>query len=169
MCKKKIYLLFHSAAALQKPDNFKTLVQWNEKKRLQLPASRLSANKRFLNKFARMNSTVKLLTRGGRGDARLFLERDQKRDQGKSKALEISSAKFFPPPSTRKINLEFFTRANPLVVPKMVDFTPQRNARYTSGFPFSALLSFFTPTLRVCTDGRRSIVHWRHNQIFSDP
>ena len=29
---KKIYLLFHSAAALQKPDNFKTLVQWNEKK-----------------------------------------------------------------------------------------------------------------------------------------
>ena len=58
-----------------------------------MPASRLSANKRFLNKFARMNSTVKLLTRGGRGDARLFLERDQKRDQGKSKALEISSAK----------------------------------------------------------------------------
>ena len=72
-----------------------------KKKRLQLPASRLSANKRFLNKFARMNSTVKLLTRGGRGDARLFLERDQKRDQGKSKALEISSAKFFLPPSTR--------------------------------------------------------------------
>ena len=61
------------------------------KKRLQLPTSRLSANKRFLNKFARMNSTVKLLTRGGRGDASLFLDRDQKRDQGKSKALEISS------------------------------------------------------------------------------
>ena len=113
-----------------------------------MPASSLSANKSFLNKFARMNSTVKLLTRGGRGDARLFLERDQKRDQAKSKALEISSAKFFRPPSTRKINLEFFTRVSPLVVPKMVDFAPQRNARYTSGFPFSTLLSFFYPYLK---------------------
>ena len=135
------------------------------KRRLQLPASSLSANKSFLNKFARMNSTVKLLTRGGTGDARLFLERGQ----AKSKALEISSAKFFRPPSTRKINLQFFTRASPLVVPKMVDFAPQRNARYTSGFPFSTLLSFFTPTLRVYTDGRRSIVRCRHNQIISDP
>ena len=139
------------------------------KRRFQLPTSSLSANKSFLNKFARMNSTVKLLTRGGRGDARLFLERDQKRDQAKSKALEISSAKFFRPPSTRKINLQFFTRASPLVVPKMVDFAPQRNARYTSGFPFSTLLSFFTPTLRVYTEGRRSIVRCRHNQIISDP
>ena len=139
------------------------------KRRLQLPASSLSANKSFLNKFARMNSTVKLLTRGGRGDARLFLERDQKRDQAKCKALEISSAKFFRPPSTRKINLQFFTRASPLVVPKMVDFAPQRNARYTSGFPFSTLLSFFTPTLRVYTDGRRSIVRCSYNQIISDP
>ena len=61
----------------------------------------MSANIRFLNKFARMTSTVKLFTRGGRGEARMFL----KRDQAKIKALEISSAKFFS--GTRKINLEF--------------------------------------------------------------
>ena len=124
------------------------------KKRLQLAVSSLSANISFLNKFAQMNSTVKLLTKGGRGEARLFLERDQ----AKSKALEISSANFFRQSSTRKINLEFFTRANPSVVPKMVDFEPQRNARYTSRFPFSTLLSFSTPIFRVYTDGRRSIV-----------
>ena len=91
-----------------------------------------------------MNLTVKLLTLGGRGEARLFLERDQT----KSKALEISSEKFSRQSSTRKIDLEFSTRANPLVVPKMVDFAPQRNARYTSGFPFYTLLSFFYPYLK---------------------
>ena len=51
------------------------------KKRLHLPASSLSANISFLNKFARTNSTVKLLTKvgggGGRREARFFLERDQ--------------------------------------------------------------------------------------------
>ena len=54
-----------------------------------------------------MNSTVKLLTRGGRGETRLLLERDQKRDQAKNKALEISSPKFCHQLSTRKINLDF--------------------------------------------------------------
>ena len=58
------------------------------KKRLHLPASSLSANISFLNKFARTNSTVKLLTKvggGGRREARFFLERDQKRDHQQAK------------------------------------------------------------------------------------
>ena len=91
-----------------------------------------------------MNSTVKLLTRCGRGETRLLLERDQKRDQAKSKALEISSAKFchqldFSLEQTRWLNI------------KMVDFAPKRNA-------FLPYLVFFTPTLRVRMNGRRSMV-----------
>ena len=54
-----------------------------------------------------MNSTVKLLTRGGRGETRLLLERDQKRDQAKSKGLEISSANCCHQLSTRTINPDF--------------------------------------------------------------
>ena len=84
------------------------------KRRLQLPASSLSANKSFLNKFARMNSTVKLLTRGGRGDARLFLERDQKRDQAKSKALEISSCKIFSSAEHKKNQSTIFYSSKPV-------------------------------------------------------
>ena len=54
-----------------------------------------------------MNSTVKLLTRGGRGETRLLLERDQKRDQAKSKGLEISFANCCHQLSTRTINPDF--------------------------------------------------------------
>ena len=59
-----------------------------KKKRLQLPArSRQVVWRR--TKFSRMNSSVKLLTKGG--ETRLLLERDQKRDQAKGEALG-----FFP-------------------------------------------------------------------------
>ena len=101
-----------------------------------------------------MNSTVKLLTRGGRGETRLLLERDQKRDQAKSKALEISSSKFCHQLSTRKINLDFSLEQTRWLNIKMVDFGPKRNA-----FP-PYWVFFFTPTLRVCIDGRRSMVRW---------
>ena len=84
------------------------------KRRLQLPLSSLSANKSFLNKFARMNSTVKLLTRVGRGDASLFLERDQKRDQAKSKALEISSCKIFSSAEHKKNQSTIFYSSKPV-------------------------------------------------------
>ena len=60
----------------------------------------------MLHQFSPMNSTVKLLSRGGRGETRLLLERDLKRDQAKNKALEISSPKFCHQLSTRKINLD---------------------------------------------------------------
>ena len=56
-----------------------------------------------------MNSTVKLLSRGGRGETRLLLERDQKRDQAKNKALEISSPKFFSTVENKKNQSGFFT------------------------------------------------------------
>ena len=41
--------------------------------------------------------------------------------------------------------------------------------RYTSEITFPNLLRIFTSTLNVCTNGRRSVVTWRNNQIFSDP
>ena len=75
-----------------------------------------------------MNSTVKLLTKGGRGETRLLLERDQKRDQAKSETLEISSAKFCHQLSTRKINLDFSLEQTRWLNIKMVDFAPKRNA-----------------------------------------
>ena len=71
--------------------------------------------------------------------------------------------------STKKNQSRFFSRATPLVATKMVNFVSKRNARYRSVIPFPTILSFFTPTLRVCKAGRRSVVPWRHNQIFSDP
>ena len=44
----------------------------------------------MLYEFLRMNSPVKILTKvGGGGNTGLFLEWEQKRDQAKSKALEI--------------------------------------------------------------------------------
>ena len=44
----------------------------------------------------------------------------------------------------------------------------KQNARYKTAIPFPTLLSFFTPTRSVCTDGL-SGVHRRHSQIFSYP
>ena len=76
-----------------------------KKKRLQSPASSLSANKFGYIKFSRMNSPVKLLTKGG--ETRLLLERDQKRDQAKGKALEIFPKHFVVKSSTKNVNLDF--------------------------------------------------------------
>ena len=52
-----------------------------------------------------MNSPVKLLTKGG--ETRLLLERDQKRDQAKGKALEIFPKHFVVKSSTKNVNLDF--------------------------------------------------------------
>ena len=87
------------------------------KRRLQLPASSLSANKSFLNKFARMNSTVKLLTRGGRGDARLFLERDQKGDQAKKQSLRNFFRKIFSSAEHKKNQSTIFYSSKPVGCP----------------------------------------------------
>ena len=70
------------------------------------------------------------------GETKLLLERDQKRDQAKSKA------KFYGQPSTRNINLDFSLKQLRLVAPKMFDFAPKTIARYPSGIPFPTLLSF---------------------------
>ena len=61
------------------------------KNRLQQSASKQIS--RCYTMFSCRNSPVKILTRGrGRGEmveTRLFLKRDQKREQAKCKALEI--------------------------------------------------------------------------------
>ena len=93
------------------------------------------------------------------GETRLLLKRDPKRDQAKSKALELFSQYFVVSSRAQKKNqCRFFTRATPLVATKMVNFVSKRNARYTSVIPFPTILSVFTPTLTVCKAGRRSIV-----------
>ena len=93
------------------------------------------------------------------GETRLLLKRDQKRDQAKSKALELFSQYFVVSSRAQKKNQSrFFTRATPLVATKMVNFVSKRNARYTSVIPFPTILSVFTPTLTVCKAGRRSVV-----------
>ena len=70
------------------------------------------------------------------GETKLLLERDQKRDQAKSKA------KFYGQPSTRNINQDFSLKQLRLVAPKMFDFAPKTIARYPSGIPLPTLLSF---------------------------
>ena len=93
------------------------------------------------------------------GETRLLLERDQKRDQAKSKALELFSQYFVVSSRAQKKNQSrFFTRTTPFDATKMVNFVSKRNARYTSVIPLPTILSFFTPTLRVCKAGRRSVV-----------
>ena len=75
-----------------------------------------------------MNSTVKLLTRRGREETRLLLEPFyQKRDQAKSKALEILPENFVISPAQENQS-GFSTRANTLVASKIVDFAPKQNA-----------------------------------------
>ena len=59
--------------------------------------------------------------------------------QAKSRAVEIYSAKLCLSFEHKKWNLDFCSRANPLVALKMVNFAPERNARETSGFPLPAL------------------------------
>ena len=81
----------------------------------------------------------------------LLLGRDQKRDQAKSKALEISSAKFCHQLSTRKINLDFSLEQTNWLKLKWLILSVNETLSYTTEF-------FFTPTLRVCIDGRRSMV-----------
>ena len=90
-------------------------------------------------------------------EARLFLERDQKRDQAKSKAFEIFSANLF---FTIRAPSRFFTRATPLVAPKLVKGVIfYRNELHGTRLVFPSLpyWVFFTPTLRVYADGRRSV------------
>ena len=47
-------------------------------------------NSYMLHKFARMNSRVKTVTKGGAGETRMFLDCGQKCDQAKCKALAIN-------------------------------------------------------------------------------
>ena len=48
------------------------------------------------------------------------------------------------------------TQATPLVVRKIVNFSSKGTATHMSETSFSTLLSFFTPTLRVCMDRQRA-------------
>ena len=85
----------------------------------------------MLHKFPCQN-----FDQAGEGETKLLLERDQKRDQAKSKA------KFCGQSSTRNINLDFSLKQLPLIAPKMFNFAPKPNARYPSGIPFLTLMSF---------------------------
>ena len=57
---------------------------------------------------------------------------------------------------TQKTSIQIFTRATPLVVRKIVNFSSKGTATHMSETSFSTLLSFFTPTLRVCMDRQRA-------------
>ena len=88
----------------------------------------------MLHQFSPMNSTVKLLTRSGRGETRLLLERDQKHDQAKSRALEISFAKFCHQLSTRKINLDFSLEQTDWLKLKWLILRPNETLSYPTNF-----------------------------------
>ena len=57
---------------------------------------------------------------------------------------------------TQETSHPIFTRASPLVVHKIVNFSSKGTATHMSQSSFSTLLSFFTPTLRVCMDRHRT-------------
>ena len=57
----------------------------------------------------------------------LFLECDRKRDQAKSKALEIYVRKFFFKPNTRNFNVDFYS-SHYVGFPEMAIFSWKRNA-----------------------------------------
>ena len=57
---------------------------------------------------------------------------------------------------TQETSIKIFTRATPLVGRKIVNFSSKGTATHMSETSFSTLLSFFTPTLRVCMDRHRT-------------
>ena len=57
---------------------------------------------------------------------------------------------------TQDTSIQIFTRATPLVVRKIVNFSSKGTATHMSETSFSTLPSFFTPTLRVCMDRQRA-------------
>ena len=57
---------------------------------------------------------------------------------------------------TQETSIKIFTRATPLVVRKIVNFSSKGTATHMSETSFSTLPSFFTPTLRVCMYRQRA-------------
>ena len=128
------------------------------KKWLQLLAS-LSANKflwdvaSFIHKFACQNFDQ--MGTGGIGLLQVVRSWSVTKSLTNQKAeLQKFISENFVVSRTKETSSYIFTPATPLVAPKMINFAPKRNATYMSGTPFPTLLSFFTPTSRVCTDGR---------------
>ena len=57
---------------------------------------------------------------------------------------------------TQDTSIQIFTRATPLVVRKIVNFSSKGTATHMPEASLSTLPSFFTPTLRVCMDRQRA-------------
>ena len=91
-----------------------------------------------------MNSPVKLLTKGG--ETRLLLERDQKRDQAKGKALEIFP-KHFVVSRAQKTSISIFRSSSSVCCP------PKSKVHVWDSLPYPTECFSFTPVLRVCTGG----------------
>ena len=83
----------------------------------------------------------------------MFLECDQKRDQAKSKALEIYFRKFCFKPNTRNFNVDYYS-SHYVGFPEMAIFFVKTKRNVNIGDSLPCPTEFFTPTTRVCTDGR---------------
>ena len=123
---------------------------WNEKKKgfSCQQVVRQQTNFYMLHKFSRMNSPVKVLTRGrGRLGCSWGVTKSLITKQ-KAKTLEIYFRQFCHKSNTRNFNLDFYlSNSVGLVAPKMVNFAPKQNTMSESGTPFLTLLNFCNPTL----------------------
>ena len=113
----------------------------------------------MLHKFSFMNSPGQILTKRGGGETRLLLERDQKRDQAKKQSLKIFFWQILSSVEHKKHRSRFFTRPTPLVALKWLILRQNETQGTRLGFPSPPYWVFFTPTLRVCTGLRRSVVY----------
>ena len=127
-----------------------------------------------MHTFSRMNSAVKVLTKV-RGQKRLFLECDQRRDQAIIKALKIYFRKFCRKSKTRNFNLDFYLNNSDGSCPvpllffslplKWLILRQNETQRTRLGLPSISDWVFY-PYPQSCTDGLTTGVSWRHNQIF---
>ena len=101
----------------------------------------------MLHKFSFIDLPVQV-EHAGVEETRLLLELTQKHDKEKSKAL------------FRKIlsSVEYKVR---WLSPKWLISGQNETQNTRLGFPSLPWEVFFTPILRVCTDGKNSVVRWR--------
>ena len=111
------------------------------KKRLQSANKFLDAAQAFTYEFT---FQTQFYQGWGGGETRLLLERDQQRDQAKSKALSRAQL--------RNINLDFsLEQPRWLPLEWLILRQTKRKVHVWVSLPYPT--EFFTPTLSVCTDG----------------
>ena len=137
----------------------------------------VKSDKRFCNRTARGGDdfyqdflpSAKFWPSGGRGD-KVAPGAWPKAWSSKKQSLRIVCAIFCrQQSSTKKINLDFSLEQLRWLLLKWLILFQKETQGTRLGFPSLQYWVFFTPTLRVCKAGRRSVVPWRHDQIFSDP